>query len=233
MAVTSFSGAGRIERWLPAVALGAVAAYAITRSLSRRSSGPGTGVIADRGSDTRQQLGGPRGVHVEHSVTISRPVAEVYRFWRNVENLPKFMQHLEQVSVREGGISHWVAKGPGGTRVEWDARIINEIENKVIGWQSLEGSRISTAGSVNFDESDRGTTVHVHLQYNPPGGKLGAAMAWLFGEEPNIQVREDLRRFKQLMETGEMTLSDGPALWRPAQPPASPRDARQAAGLEV
>ena len=114
------------------------------------------------------------------------------------------MNHLESVSVREEGISHWVAKGPAGMRVEWDARIINEVADKVIGWQSLEGSTISTAGSVNFDEDPHGTRVTVHLQYNPPGGKLGAAVAKLFGEEPNQTIREDLRRFKQLMETGEI-----------------------------
>ena len=209
MAVTAFSGNKGFERWLPLVVGGVLAAYAIKRSFGHRTNGRGTGLIADRGSNTRQQLGGPRGIHVEHSVTINRPVAEVYRFWRNFENLPKFMQHLDQVAVREGGISHWVAKGPGGIKAEWDARIINEIENKVIGWQSLEGSRVSTAGAVNFEETDRGTTVHVHLQYNPPGGKLGAALAWLTGEEPNIQVREDLRRFKQLMETGEIATTQG------------------------
>jgi uncharacterized membrane protein len=184
------------------VAAGALAAFAIKRGLAQRSTngGKGTGVVADRGSDTRQQLGGSRGIHVDHAVTINKPVAELYRFWRNFENLPRFMEHLDQVAVRQGGQSHWVAKGPGGMKVEWDARIINEVENKVIGWQSLEGSTVSTAGSVNFDETDQGTTVRVHLQYNPPGGKLGAAVAWLAGEEPNQQIREDLARFKRLME---------------------------------
>jgi uncharacterized membrane protein len=168
------------------------------------ADGHGTGIIADRGSDTRHKLGGRRGVHVEESVTIDRPIAQVYRFWRNFENLPQFMQHLELVAMREAGISHWVAKGPGGTNVEWDARIINEIDNKLIGWQSLDGSTISTAGSVNFDETEHGTRVRVHLQYSPPGGRLGAAIAWLFGEEPNLQVHEDLRRFKALLEAGEI-----------------------------
>jgi len=166
-------------------------------------SGHGTGEIADRGSNTRHKLGGARGIHVEESVTINRPIAEVYRFWRNFENLPQFMQHLESVAMREAGISHWVAKGPAGMKVEWDARIINEIDNKLIGWQSLEGSTIATAGSVNFDETEHGTRVRVHLQYSPPGGKLGAAVAWLFGEEPNLQIREDLRRFKALLESSQ------------------------------
>jgi uncharacterized membrane protein len=111
--------------------------------------------------------------------------------------------------MRDEGISHWVAKGPAGVRVEWDARIINEVDNKVIGWQSLTGSSISTAGSVNFDEDPHGTRVTVHLQYHPPGGKLGAAVAKIFGEEPNQTIREDLRRFKQLMETGEIPTTEG------------------------
>lgn len=174
-----------------------------------RSRGEGTGFIADRGSDTRQKLGGSRGIHVEESVSINRPVAELYRFWRNFENLPTFMRHLESVSQRDEGISHWVAMGPAGMRVEWDARIINDIQNKLIAWQSLTGSTIATAGSVNFDEDAHGTRVTVHLQYNPPGGKLGAAVAKLFGEEPNQTVREDLRRFKQVIEAGEIPTTVG------------------------
>ncbi len=224
---------GKVERWLSLVAGGALAAYGMkkrsvpggTAALAgaallyrgatghcdlyqalgvNRADRHGTGVVADYESDTRQQLGGTAGIPVEEAITINRPVEEVYRFWRNFENLPKFMNHLESVSVREAGTSHWVAHGPAGTTVEWDARIINEIDNKHIGWQSLEGSTISTAGSVNFRRMKGGTRVRVHLQYNPPAGKLGAAVAWLLGEEPNIQVREDLGRFKQLMETGEI-----------------------------
>lgn len=187
--------------WLPVVAAGAVGAYAVMQRRGHRANGRGTGMLADLHSDTRQRLGGSAGVHVEESVTVNRPIGEVFRFWRNFENLPRFMRHLESVSQREAGVSHWVAKGPVGTQVEWDARIINEIDDKLIGWQSLEGSRVSTAGSVNFRETPRGTEVRVHLQYSPPAGKAGAAVAWLFGEEPSVQIREDLRRFKQLMES--------------------------------
>jgi uncharacterized membrane protein len=174
-----------------------------------RRSARGTAAIADRYSDTRQRLGGPRGIHVEESVTINRPIAEVYRFWRDFENLPRFMNHLDSVAMREEGISHWVATGPAGTRVEWDARIINEIDNRLIGWQSLEGSTIATAGSVNFDQTEHGTRVRVHLQYDPPAGRLGALVAKLFGEEPKQTVREDLRRFKRLLETGEIPTTEG------------------------
>ena len=161
----------------------------------------GTGVIADRGSDTRRRLGGQRGIHVEEAVMINRPIAEVYRFWRNFENLPRFMRHLESVAMREAGISHWVARGPAGTSVEWDARIINEVDNRIIGWQSLEGSTVATAGSVNFDSTEGGTLVRVRLQYSPPAGKLGSAVAWLFGEEPSLQIRDDLHRLKALLES--------------------------------
>ena len=194
-------GTARWGMWLPMIAAAGVAAYAFTRRVPR-ANGHGTGVIADRDSDTRRKLGGQRGIHVEESVIVNRPVAEVYRFWRDFENLPRIMRHLESVAVREEGISHWVAEGPASVNVEWDARIINEIDNKLIGWQSLEGSMISTAGSVTFSETEYGTDVCVRLQYNPPAGKLGAAVASLFGEEPNVQINEDLHRFKQLMETG-------------------------------
>ena len=204
------SNRARVEprRWPARLCIGAPrdTATCINRSALIASAShaiqPGTGVIADRGSDTRARLGGRRGTNVDESVTINRPIAEVYRFWRNFENLPRFMRHLELVAMREAGVSHWVARGPAGTTVEWDARIINEVDNKLIGWQSLEGSTISTAGSVHFDETDDGTTVRVRLQYSPPAGKLGSAVAWLFGEEPSQQIREDLQRFKTLLETG-------------------------------
>src|SRR5688572_18739668 len=126
------------------------------------------------------------------------------------------MRHLESVAMREAGISHWVARGPAGMKVEWDARIINEIDNKLIAWQSLEGSTIATAGSVNFDETEHGTRVRVHLQYSPPGGKLGAAVATIFREEPTLQVRDDLRRLKALLEAGEIPTTAGQSSGRAA-----------------
>ena len=185
-------------RW---VALAAGGAVAIGAALLYRE-------LSSRG-DTRQRLGGARGIHVEESVTINLPIGEVYRFWRNFENLPKFMKHLESVAVREEGLTHWVAKGPAGMRVEWDARIINEIDNRLVAWQSIEVSTIATAGSVNFDETGHGTRVRVHFQYSPPGGRLGAAVASILGEEPRLQVRADMRRFKQLLETGEIPTIEG------------------------
>ena len=161
--------------------------------------------------DTRAALRGPRGVNVLESVTINRPIEELYRFWRNLENLPHFMRHLESVEKVTDTISHWRAKGPAGTVVEWDAEIHNEVPNQVIGWRSLEGADVVSAGSVNFDSAaaGRGTRVTVHLQYSPPGGKVGAAVAKLFGRDAETEIREDLRRFKQLVEAGEVPTTSG------------------------
>ena len=165
-------------------------------------SGKGTGAIADRHSDTRQRLGGLRGIHVEDSVTIRRPLAEVFAFWRRLENLPRFMRHLASVNEHPNGTSHWVAKGPAGMQVEWDARIINELPNNLIAWQSLTGATVATAGSVHFTETRLGTTVRTRFQYDPPAGKLGAAVAALLGDDPAQSVREDLRRLKVVLENG-------------------------------
>jgi uncharacterized membrane protein len=156
--------------------------------------------------DTRAALSGDRGVVVREAIRLEKPIAEVYRFWRAFENLPRFMKHLERVTDLGDGRSHWVACGPGGMRVEWDAEIINEIDDKVIGWRSLPGSDVISAGSVNFDtvRAGRSTQVSVHLQYAPPAGKAGAWVAKMFGREPSQTIREDLRRLKQLLEAGEI-----------------------------
>lgn len=150
------------------------------------------------------------GIRVEEAVTVNKPRHEVYEFWRNLENLPRFMQHLQTVRV-DGGRSHWTAKGPAGRTVEWDAVIHNEVENERIAWRSLPGSDVDNAGSVLFTDAPagRGTVVRVELQYNPPGGVLGAIVAKFWGEEPSQQVREDLRRFKRIMETGELITTEG------------------------
>jgi uncharacterized membrane protein len=159
---------------------------------------------AGTGADTRRALGGRAGVHVDERITINRPIEELYRFWRNLENLPRFMQHLESVERLTDTLSRWRAKGPAGTVVEWSAEIINEVPNQVIGWRSIEGSDVVSAGSVNFDQLGSGQThVRVRLQYSPPGGKAGAAVAKLFGRDAATEIREDLQRFKQLVETGE------------------------------
>lgn len=164
---------------------------------------------AEAGS-TKEELSGSGGVHVKESITINREPSEIYRYWRQLENLPQFMHHLKRVDVIDARRSHWVARAPARTKVEWDAEIINEVENELIGWQSLPGSQVVNAGSVRFERApgDRGTVVTVHLQYDPPGGKVGAAVAKLFGEEPSQQIADDLRRLKQLLEAGEIITTE-------------------------
>jgi uncharacterized membrane protein len=146
------------------------------------------------------------GIKVEKGLTVNRPAGEVYRFWRNFENLPRFMDHLESVTVIDETRSHWVAKAPAGTKVEWDASIHNEIEDELIAWRSLPGADVNNAGSVHFTPTPDGssTEVVVVLSYEPPAGKLGAAVAKLLGEEPSEQVDDDLRRLKQVMEASEV-----------------------------
>ena len=162
---------------------------------------------------TKGALGGNRGIHVRESIRLEKPVAGVYQFWRRLENLPQFMNHLDRVTEAADGTSHWVASGPAGLAVEWDAEIINEVENKVLAWRSLPGSDVVTAGAVNFDvaRAGRSTQLTVHLQYAPPAGKAGAMVAALFGREPSQTVREELRHFKQLLEAGEIQRPTGTA----------------------
>jgi uncharacterized membrane protein len=166
---------------------------------------------AGTGGDTRRALRGSSGVLVEESVTINQPIEILYRFWRNLENLPRFMRHLESVERVTDTLSRWRAKGPGGSIVEWNAEIINEVPNQVIGWRSIEGSEVVSAGSVNFDDAGRGqgTRVRVRLQYSPPGGKIGAVVAKLMGRDAATEIREDLRQFKQVLESGELPTSRG------------------------
>lgn len=160
------------------------------------------------GSDTRQALSGAAGVHVEESVTINRPVDELYRFWRHLENLPRFMRHLESVERVTETLSRWRTKGPAGADLEWNAEIINEVPNKVIGWRSLEGSDVVSAGSVNFETiGEGGTRVRVRLQYSPPGGKVGAAVARWMGRDAASEIREDLQQLKHLIESGQLSTS--------------------------
>ena len=164
---------------------------------------------ARNGSDTRVALAGDRGIKVHEAVTLERPIEEVYSFWRRFENLPRFMTYLERVDDLGNGRTRWVAKGPLRTTVEWDAEIINEVDNQVIGWRSLPGGDVTIAGSVNFDSvrNGRATRVTVRLQYEPTAGRAGALLARLFGREPSQTIREDLRRFKQLLEAGEVPVA--------------------------
>lgn len=149
-------------------------------------------------------------IHVKKSVTINKSPAELYQFWRNFENLPRFMAHLESVTNGEGNRSHWVAKAPLGQTVEWNAEVTSDVENERIGWKSVEGADIPNSGVVEFNPtSTRGTEVRVVLTYEAPAGKLGSLIAKLFGEEPSQQVYGDLCRFKSIMETGTILDVEG------------------------
>jgi uncharacterized membrane protein len=179
--------------------VGAGAAYAIARSLTA-----GDEVAKD--------------VHIQASIAINKSPEELYAFWRQFRNLPMFMKNLESVTEIDRWNSHWVAKGLGGARVEWDAEIYNEEENKLISWRSLENADVVNAGSVRFEKAPEGhgTYVRVTVNYNPPAGKLGATLAQLLGTEPLQLIKEDLRRLKQFMETGEIPTIAGQTSGRAA-----------------
>lgn len=176
---------------------------------------------------------GADSVRVEQVVTINRSIDEVYGYWRDFANFPRFMRHVESVEVLDGTRSRWTAKGPAGRSVQWNAEIVQDRDGEWIAWRSLPGSRIENSGSVRFAPAPgaRGTEVRVQLEYRPPAGRIGRLVAMVFGEEPEQQIREDLRRFKQLMETGEIPLSDGPGLWRAAQPAKRAEQIREYAGV--
>jgi uncharacterized membrane protein len=196
---------------LPAIIGGAM----IVRGVTLRRPSEETGGTATAGAARPSRPGidlpfqGP--IHVEKTVTINRSPEDLYQFWRNFENLPRFMRHLESVQVLDQGRSHWVAKAPAGQSVEWDAEITEDHPGTGIAWRALPESQVVNAGAVLFTPGPRGrgTEVRVTLDYQPPGGGVGALVARLFGEEPSQQVMDDLRHFKQIMEAGEIPTTDG------------------------
>jgi uncharacterized membrane protein len=193
----------QIQRWAALTAAAAMIGYGVSRrSVPGLLLAAGAAPLAYRGVTGRWPAG------------LECPVDEVYRFWSRLENLPTFMHNLAAVSDLGGGRSHWVARGPGGVRVEWDAEIINEIQNKVLAWKSLPGGDVVSAGSVTFEPArsgDSGTHLTVTLQYEPPAGRFGKLVASAFGSEPSQTIREDLRRLKQLLEAGEIAKAAGAA----------------------
>ncbi len=187
-------------------------------------------VLAGRNLSVDHRLLLPRAtrhepIHVKHAVTINRPPSEVYGFWRDLENLPRFMRHLEEVRWTGEGRSRWKTRAPMGASVEWEAIIVDDRTNELIAWRSVDGSEIDTSGSVLFTPAPgaRGTEVRVEFSYRPPAGRIGDALAKLFRESPDQQVKDDLRRFKQVMETGEVARSDASVRrgLHPARPPAN------------
>lgn len=225
------SNVGQLERWVSIVAGGCLAIYGLAR---RDLRGLGLAAVGaaflERGAtghcrlysaldihtsdETRSPVASvphDTGVKVERSVTVTRTPRELYAFWRRLENLPRFMEHLESVTALDGGRSRWVARAPLGRTVSWEAEVHDERENELIAWRSLPGSEVGNAGSVQFRElpEERGTEVRVVLEYRPPAGRAGAMLAKLLGADPETQVREDLRRFKQMLEAGEVPTTEG------------------------
>jgi len=196
---------GRDERGLSA-ALGAAFVARGASGYCPVNAALGRGRARD---DTREALGGERGVRVRESVTIARAPQDVYRFWRELTNLPSFMSAIDNVELLGAERSRWTTRRTAGVRWQWDAVIINDLEPELIAWQSLPGSDVASAGSVHFKPLSRGgTEVTVVMQYDAPGGKGAAALAALVGQNPVSSLREDLRRLKGILETGELPTSD-------------------------
>ncbi len=149
---------------------------------------------------------------VGRSVTINRPRLELYEFWRDLRNLPLFMENIRRITVTDGNRSHWSVEAPGGRQVEWDSILTEDQPGSLLAWESVEGASVRNSGRIEFRDSgnNRGTIVTATIVYDPPAGNLGKVVAKLFEKEPHIQVRRDLRRFKQLMEAGEVATSTPP-----------------------
>jgi uncharacterized membrane protein len=161
--------------------------------------------VGARGGPAAASVTHGRGSKIEKSVIIRRPREELYGFWRNFENLPRFMRHLQSVQNLGNDRSHWVVAAPGGTTLGWDAEIHNEIPPELLAWRSVGDSEINHAGSVHFTPAgDHRTEVRVVLNYEPPAGRLGVVLARFLGEEPGQQIEDDLNSLKQLMESGDM-----------------------------
>ncbi len=225
----------QIERIASIVAGGALGFYGIRQCLKHRSI-PGAGLtlagaaLIKRGAtgycdlyralgiNTAGQLPGANatiqyqeGIRVDRSITINASRETVYSFWRNLENLPRFMKHVQCVKKIDDKHSHWLVEGPAGQNIEWDAEIINEIPNELVAWRSLPGASVMNAGTVRFEHATagRGTKVSVALQYDPPAGQVGVIVAKLFGKDPAHEVEMELHRLKNILEAGEIPTSEG------------------------
>lgn len=217
---------GAIERWI-SLGLGGLLAYAALRrrgvlgvlagasaaELMYRAVTGFCPVYGALGIDTADREGtyyNPAasvpygtGVRVEQSISVAKPARELYDFWRKLETLPQFMEHVEEVTTLTERRSRWRVRAPVGSRVTWEAEIINDVPGQLIGWRSLPGSALHHAGSVHFDQRDGLTEVRVVLEYAPPARYVGASMARILGDDPQRAVAEDLRRFKAIVERGE------------------------------
>lgn len=181
-------------------ALVAVAGAGMLAVVARRRGRARAVAALDAGASDRS------GVReAAYAVTIGRPVGEVFGFWRDLENLPRVMAHLDRIEVLDDTRSRWVARGPGGRTVTWEAELRAEEPNRLLAWRTLQPATVPHVGRVEFRPApgDRGTEVRVRIGYVPPAGRLGVALAWLGGHQPDQKVREDLRRLKRVLECGE------------------------------
>lgn len=212
---------GEVERAMSALAGAAILGLAWKRrskSLALMSTGlvlrgvsgycPAYAAIGVDRTDTKQALAGERGIHVRESITIDAPPEAIYRFWRQLERLPEIMPHLEKVEQIDSKRSRWTAKAFDRVPITWEAEIIHDVPFQTIGWKTLPGESVQTAGSVTFKlaPAGRGTDVRVHLQYLPPGGHAAGWFAWLVGQDPSKMTREGLRGLKSRLEVGRDAL---------------------------
>lgn len=216
----STSNLGDAERWASLIGGGALVLLGLRdRSLRGALMAIAGGGLAYHGARSEKSLpdavsdaaGLNQTIRVERTVTINQPAEVLYSYWRNFEQLPTFMKHLQSVQVLDERRSHWVAKAPLDQQVEWDAEIVDDRPNELIAWASVENADVDNSGFVRFKplSHDRGTEVKVVIEYAPPGGAVAAVFAKLFGEEPEQQIGDDLSRFKQLMEAGEIATTEG------------------------
>ena len=208
-------GSAGVVRLAVLVAAAGAGAWIATRLVNRGNGHDGT---EGKRRPDMPTLAGGHGFRVERTMTINRTPDELYRVWRNLAHLPELMPHLASVTPQDGRRSHWVARGPAGVTVEWDAELVADEPGRLIAWRSVESADVDNAGSVQFKPApaDRGTEVKVRLSYAPPAGRLGDAVATVFGRGADRQVREDLRRFKQRMEAREVAVAAPPTApaWR-------------------
>lgn len=228
---TTKKNLGNVERWISTIAGVALAAYGLKKRSKAGwiSAAAGSGLVVAGirghsflydafGINRAEHVENPvvsvphgEGIKIEQTITVNRPPARLFRFWRNFENLPLVMKHLQSVTVIDDERSHWIAKAPAGQVVEWDAVIHTEIPDQLISWRSVDGSEVDHAGSVEFKQNGVGATdLKVVLNYRPPAGKVGAVLAKLFGEEPSQQIDEDLKQFKILIESTDISSLDRP-----------------------
>jgi uncharacterized membrane protein len=214
--------------WTPAIRLLAGAAGSALAIYGLRRHDPagaisgllGAGLLAR--SVTNMEMGrlvgagaGRRAVDVQKTLTINAPVQEVFRLWSQYENFPRFMSHIREVRDQGDGRSHWIADGPAGISVSWDAEITRFESNRVLAWKSTPDSSIENAGLVQFEPvGDGRTRVHLRLSYNPPGGAIGHTIAWLLGRDLKTELDEDLIRFKSLIEQGKTRSGAGERVTR-------------------